>query len=139
MRALALERDRRRARAPRLVADLAELATVNRVSDLCAEAFHVKLLDTRADFFVRRKSDRDRAAFDLRILFERVDHRHDFGDARFVVGTEQRRAVGGDDVVANQILQLGILCRRDHLRWIFRQHNVAALVILVKDRIDVFT
>ncbi len=103
MRALALERDRRRARAPRFIADLAELSAVNGVSDLRAEAFDVKLLDARADFFVRSESDRDRSVFDLRILAQRVDHRHDFGDAGFVVGTEQRCAVGGDDVVADQM------------------------------------
>src|SRR5205814_9056450 len=45
VRALALEYDRRRARAPRLVTDFAELFTVNCVSEFRPERFHVKLVD----------------------------------------------------------------------------------------------
>src|SRR6185503_8265311 len=109
MRALSLKCDRRRACTPRLIADLAELSAVDRVSELCAKRFDVKLLDSPSNLFVRSKRDRKRAALDLRVLLERVDHRHDFGAARFVVGAEKRCAVSGDDVVANQLFQLGIL------------------------------
>src|SRR6185295_7674867 len=81
MRTLSLKRDRRRTRAPRLVADLAELFTVNSVSELRSKTFHVKLVDTASDFFIRRERDRERAMFDLRILTQDIDHRHDLGAA----------------------------------------------------------
>ena len=81
MRALALEGDRGRARAPGFVANLTELFAVNGVGELGAKPFDVKLLDAAADFFIRRERDRNGAVFDLRVLHERIDHRHDFGEA----------------------------------------------------------
>src|SRR3954452_15648120 len=81
MRALALERDRRSARAPRLVADLPKLFAVDSVSDLRPKTFHVKLLNAAADFFIRRERDRERAVFDLWVLTQDVDHRHYLGAA----------------------------------------------------------
>ena len=51
---------------------------------------------------------------------------HDLGDAGLVVGAEQRGAVGGDDVVADLVLQRRMLGDADHLRGIGRQHDVAA-------------
>src|SRR5215510_12927424 len=63
MRALALECNCRGACAPRLIADLSELFTVNSVSHLRTERFYVKLLDTTADFLVRNESDRERSVF----------------------------------------------------------------------------
>src|SRR5215212_8375290 len=81
MRALSLERDRRSARAPRLVADLAELFAVNCVRELRSETLYVKLLDTRADLFIGRESDRECSVFDLRVLTQDIDHRHDLGTA----------------------------------------------------------
>src|SRR5215203_5079022 len=85
MRALPLERYRSGACAPRLITNLTELFSVNRVSDFCAEAFHVKLLNAGTDLFIRRESNRKRAVFDLRILTQCVDHRHDLSDARLIV------------------------------------------------------
>src|SRR6185503_12859786 len=74
MRALALERDGGSTRAPRFVADLAELFTVNRVSELRSKAFNVKLLDARSNLFVRCEGDRECSVFDLRILAQDIDH-----------------------------------------------------------------
>ena len=135
---LPLKGDGSGARAPRFVADLAELFAVDRVGELGAESLDVKLVDAGSDFFIRREGDRDRAVFDLRVLHQRIDHRHDLSAAGFIVGTKQRRAVGRDDVVADQLFEDRILCDGDDLRWILRQHDVAALIILVNDRIDVF-
>ena len=81
MRALAFERDGGGARAPGFVANLAERFAVNGVSELRAETLDVKLVDAAADFFVRREGDRERAVFDLRVLHQGVDHRHDLGAA----------------------------------------------------------
>src|ERR1044072_4948346 len=85
MRALALERDCRRARAPRLVADFSKLFAVHSLSHLRAETFYVTQLHTTADFFVGSKSDRYAAVFELRILTQDVDHRHDLRTARLII------------------------------------------------------
>src|SRR6185369_8209602 len=79
MRALTLERDCGGARAPRFITNLAELFAVNRVSELRSEALNVKLLDASTDFFIGRERDRECSVFDLRILTQDVDHRHDLG------------------------------------------------------------
>src|SRR5215213_1982356 len=52
MRALSLERNRRGARAPRLIADLAELFAVNCVREFRSEVFNVKLLHASAKLFI---------------------------------------------------------------------------------------
>src|SRR5512145_2168998 len=109
MSALALESDSRCARAPRFVANLSEFSAVNCVCDLRAETFDVKLLDPRANFFIRSKSYGKGPMFDLWILLQGVDHRHDFGNARFVIGTEQSCSIRGNDVVTDQPFQDRVL------------------------------
>ena len=54
---------------------------------------------------------------------------HDLGDARLVIGAQQRRAVAGDDVVADLVPQRGIFGDADDLRGIAGQHDVAALIV----------
>ena len=95
---------------------------------------NVKLVDAAADLFVGRKRDRDRAVFDLRVLLSVSIIVMISAHARLVIGAEQRRAVGRDDVVADQLFEDRILRDGDDLRRIFRQHDVAALVVLVNDR-----
>ena len=62
---------------------------------------------------------------------------HDLGDAGLVVGAEQRRARGGDDVVADLRGERGIVGGAQHRRRIVGQHQVAAVVVAVDDRLDV--
>ena len=64
---------------------------------------------------------------------------HDLGEAGLVVGAEQGRAVGGDDVVADLVLEFGMLGDADHLRGVRGQGDVAAAVILHDLRLDVRT
>jgi hypothetical protein len=44
---------------------------------------------------------------DARILFQDIDHRHQLGDSGLVIRSEKRSSVGRDDVVADQILEIG--------------------------------
>src|SRR5258705_997487 len=89
-----LERNGGGARAPGLIADLAECFTINGVGYLGAESLYVKFIYAASDFLIRRESDRQRAVFDLRILTQCVNHGHDLCNSRFVVRSEKRRAVG---------------------------------------------
>ena len=121
MRRFAAKSNGRGTCRPCLVRDVAKLLAVNRICKLCSPALDVKFLNAAADLFVGRECDRDIAMLDRRILFESVDHRHYLGDTRFIVRTEQRRAVRRDDVVAVQILQIGILLDRNDLGLVVRQ------------------
>src|SRR5947208_15426531 len=68
-----LEIDRRGPRAPGLLTDLAQRLAIDRVGELSPEAFDVKLFNAAADFFIRRKGDRDGAMPDLAILSDQID------------------------------------------------------------------
>src|SRR5258705_5021769 len=134
-----LERNGGGARAPGLIADLPECFTINGVGYLGAESLYVKFIYAASDFVIRRESDRQRAVFDLRILTQRIDHGHDLRNSCFVVRSEKRRAVGGNNVVSNQIFENRIFRHGNYLGRIFRQDYVTALVILMNDRIYVFS
>ena len=62
---------------------------------------------------------------------------HDLGKAGLVVGAEQGRAIGGDDVVADLVGQGGVFGDADDLGGIGRQHDVAAAIIPDDLRLDV--
>src|SRR3954466_16261178 len=64
MSVLSLTMNCRCARAPGLVANLAQLFAVNCVSELRAESLHVELINAAADLFVGRKGDGERAFLD---------------------------------------------------------------------------
>jgi hypothetical protein len=53
----------------------------------------------------------------------------DLGDARLVVGAEQRRARRGDDVVPMQLASSGMSLLAEDGGRIVRQHEVAAVVV----------
>ena len=56
------------------------------------------------------------------------DRGHDLGDARLVVGAEQRHAVGRDQLVADVRLELRRVLGPDHLRRVGGQDDRTALV-----------
>ena len=61
----------------------------------------------------------------------------DLGDARLVVGAEQRQPGGGDDIVADVRGERRVVCCPQHGRWIVGQHQVAPVVVVVDDWVDV--
>jgi hypothetical protein len=107
---------------------------VHRVGVCGAECRDVELIDADADLFVGREADRDRTAWNPRVLQQRVRERHDRGHAGLVVRSEQRRPVRGDDVVAEVGRERG---GRDHLRRVAGQDDVAAAVVRMDDRAHV--
>ena len=120
-----------------LVLDMARAFAVHGVGEFGAELIQVRLVDAAADLFVRREQDLDCAVLDFPVVDQEMGGIHDFGEPRLVVGPEQRRAVGRDDVVADLLCQRRMLCRADHLGGISRQHDVAATIILDDLRLDV--
>jgi len=119
------------------VLDIAGGLTVDRVGEIGAELFQVNLVDAAADFLVRGEQDPDRAVLDMRIAKHEQCRIHDFGDARLVVGAEQRGAVGGDDVAPDLIGERGVVCRTNDLCRIGGQHDIATAVVPHDLRLDI--
>ena len=101
----------------RLVLDIARAFAVHGVAELGAQLLDVDIVDAAADLLIRREQDLDGAVLHIAVVDEEMRGIHDLGDAGLVVGAEQRGAVGGDDVVADLVLQRGMLGEADHLAW----------------------
>ena len=69
------------------------------------------MVGAAGDLLVDREADAHRRMLELRAPLQVRDRSHDLGDARLVVGAEQRRAVSRDDVVSDLLLQQRQLCR----------------------------
>ena len=122
-------------RRERLVLELAELRAVERVGARGAEPLDVEQRRPLADLLVGRERDPQRRPRQLRVRGQVGDRGHDLGDAGLVVGTEQRVAAGGDDVVAALVEQLRHR-RRIEPGAVARQLDHAAVVVAVDDRLD---
>ena len=86
-----------------LILDMAGCFAVDRIGELCAELFEIDLVDAAADFLIGREEDLDRPMPDIGIVDQELRCRHDLGKSGLVVGAEQRRAIGRDDVVADLV------------------------------------
>ena len=120
-----------------LVLEGAGRLAVHGVGEVGPELFEIDLVDAAADLLVRREQDLDRAVPDVGIVDQDLRRRHDLGYARLVVGAQQRRAVGGDDVVADLVVQFRMLADLDDPLRIARQHDVAAGIVAHDLRLDV--
>ena len=85
----------------RLVDDLAPLGPVQRVPNIGLQVACQPGVDAAPDFFIRGKSNSDRAVREVGMSQEVSRGGHDDGHARLVVRSEQRRPAGSDDVFAN--------------------------------------
>lgn len=90
-----------------------------------------------ANLFVAGEAEANPPVRDFRVPHQEGGRFHDDGQARLVIGAEQRRAVSGYQRAALQLFQLGIVDDSNHLGRVARQHNVAALVVAVHDGLDV--
>ncbi len=88
---------------------------VDGIAELGAELLQVDLVGAAADFFVGGEQDADGAVPDVGIVHQELRCRHDLGNAGLVVGTQERRAIGGDDVVADLVEQHRMLADANDL------------------------
>ena len=136
VRRAAADRDVDLRRVERLGLDLAGRGAVERVGELGAEALEVEVVGAAGDLLVDREADANRRVRLARIPLQVCDRGHDLGHAGLVVGPEQGRAVGGDEIVPDLPLQQGQLLRIEHDARIAGQHDAAAVVALVHLRVD---
>ena len=109
---------------------LADLSSVHCVGIFSPEFLHVELHHAASDFLVRGESDFDFPVLELRMLHHILDGVHDLSHTCLVVGSEQCRAVGGNDgfpLVGKQFREFGRLEEESRHSL---QGNVAAVVIL---------
>ena len=132
----ALDAHRRLVGGEGLIDDLAQVGAVERVGKRRAQVGRQILVDAAPDLFVGREGDTQLAVGQLRVRQQVFRHGHDDGDTGLVVGAQQRRATGGYDILADFRQQVGRLLGREHLRRVVGQHDLAAVVGAMHDRLD---
>ena len=133
----AANRHRHPRRVERLRLDLAQFGAVERVGVAGAEALDVEMVSAARDLLVDREADADRCVLELRMPFQIGDRGHDLRHTGLVVGAEQCRPVGGDDVVTDLLLQQRELFGVEDDARVAREPDRAAVVTLVHLRVDV--
>ena len=88
-----------------LILDLAFGISVQRIGVIGAEFLQVKMCGSRTDLFIRCECDTDRSVRDL-LFDELFGEGKDLGDSSFVVGAQDRGAVGGDQGAPFQLFQM---------------------------------
>ena len=109
-----------------LILDLVGCRAVHGVGQLRAEAIQVQQGRAVADLLVRREADADRAVGCVSGK-NPLAHGHDLRNARLVVRTQHRCAVGGDQGLALQGGQMGEALRRE-LQAAASQGDAAAVI-----------
>ena len=110
MDAATVEHDDRLRGRERLVVDAADLGAVHRVGEVGTVGVDVEVDRAEPDLLVDGEGHAKRSA--RLVGADQVgDRGHDLGDAGLVVGAEERRAVGRDDVVADALSEQLALVR----------------------------
>ena len=122
-----------------LILELAERPTIYGIGDVCAEIRDVKAVRTASDLLIRGEADADFSMLYLRVREEVLRHRHDFCDARLIIGTEQRRTVRYDEVLTPQIRKERKIRHLHHNLLLFVQYDILSVVIMHDSRLDVCT
>ena len=118
-----------------LVGHLADVAAVEGIGGIDREVARQVGMHAAPDLLVGREGEADRAVRDLGVREQVAGDGHHDGDAGLVVGAEQRRAAGGDDVVADLSGQVGRLLGRQHKVGRVGEADRAAVVAAVHDRL----
>ena len=95
------DRDLGRIRREGLVFDLGRGGTIERVGRDGPKLRRFQVQDAPTDLFVAGEHDLHRAVRDGRVLDQNPGRFHDHREARFIVRTQQRRAVGRDHRLAD--------------------------------------
>lgn len=120
-----------------LVLELADLASVHGVGPVGGESLDVELVGTESDLFVGVECHAYVAVGNLGMIDQIVDCGYDFGDAGFVVGSEQCGSVGHDQILSAIARQLGKFIGRECDSELGVEDYVASIVVLDYARIDV--
>jgi len=131
------ERHRHRVGGKAFVLEFPACAPVHRVGVSGAECLDVEVQGATADLLVRREGDLDWPVRDCAVGHQAFGGGHDFRDTSLVVGAEQRRARGGDDIVSKPLRERRTVRGPKHGMRVVWKDEVAAVVLPVHDRLDV--
>ena len=112
-------------------------AAVNGIGPAGIERRNVEMLRPFAHLFIRGEGDADIPVRHLVVLQHR-QRGHDLGHPGFIIGPQQRFAVGSDQRLPEQLVQHGEHHRGEHFV-ANAQRNIAAAIVLNNLRIHVFT
>ena len=114
-----------------------DAAAVDGIGPLRVKGFHVEMFCALSHLFVRRKGHADIPVRDVFALQHR-QRGHNFRDTRLVIRPQQRFTVGGDQRLAQQLMQYREHHRREHFVT-NAQRNIAAAVVFHNLRVHMFT
>ena len=120
-----------------LVFQLTNSASVYRIGKICAELLQIKVIHSAADFFIRRKSNRDRRVLLLRMRQQPGRHCHNLRNSGLIIGSQQCGSVRDDQRLSliRQHLRIGL---RAHDNIPLRiQQNISAIIVLHNARLDI--
>ena len=118
-----------------LILELTEGSAVYRIGDVRTEICNIETICTSTDFLIRCKANADFSMLYLRVRQEVLRHRHDFCDARLVVGAEQRRTIRHDEVLALQTGQERKIRHLHHDLLLLMEDDVSAVIVMHDPRL----
>ncbi len=121
----------------RLRVDRPRAVAVEGVGTDRAQFGEVDMIHAVPDFFVAREAQPNRPARHLRMGDQPRRRRHDRRHSRLVVRTQQSRAVGGDERLSDEFVQVRVFRNADHARRVPRQHDIPSRVTTNHLRLDV--
>ena len=118
-----------------LVLQLALEAAVHSVGEVGTKGSHVEEVDTTANLLVGSEPDADLAVLNLGVRHQVLRSGHNLRNATLVVSAQQRCAVGVNQRVTHELLELGEL-RNLHRKDVV-QHDILTVVALDDSRLDI--
>ena len=112
------------------IIQLAQRTAIDGIGELRPKALQRKMLRTAANLFIRREGQTDFAMLDFGMRQKIFAHRNNRADAGLIIRTQQRRAVGRNNILTNIIQQLRKLLRTQHSLRI--ELNRRAVIIFVQ-------
>ncbi len=94
-----------------LIFKFADFSAVHGVGPFGAKLLDIEFVGALSYLFIGIEGNPYLSVFYFGMLYEVIDRSYDFGDARFVISSEQRVAVGHDEVLTNVMVELGKFAR----------------------------
>ena len=95
-----------------LILQITDITAVHRISPVTSELLHIEMVGTHADLLVGIEGHTNLAMLDLLVIAQVAHGLNYLCDARLVVGTEQRSAVGDNQILTFVGKQLWKFLRR---------------------------
>ncbi len=125
----ALESDACARRVEVFIFQFANGSAVHGVCPVGAKFLHVEVMRAQSNLLVGIEADANVAVLHLGVLLQPFHGGENLGDTSLVVGTEQRSAVGDDELLAHIVVKFGELLRVEDDALLLVEHDGASLVV----------